>query len=131
MAKRLLRILPFLAVTIFSRAQVMSVPSSGFGNIGSTNFGTASSPVGIGLISSEQMTNNLYGILTNMRNRDAGENASSSISKLDLQAPSRARREYEKGFQALLRKSYEEAIAHLSKSTELYSDFVAAHNALG
>lgn len=131
MAKRVLLLASLLAIASLTSAQVMSVPSSGFGNIGVSSLGTSSGGVGLGLISSEQMTNNLYGMLINMRNRDAGENASSTISKLDLKAPSRARREYEKGFQLLLRKEYPEAIAHLSKSIELYPSFVAAHNALG
>ncbi len=131
--KRFFCLFPVLLafMTSFTGAQVMSVPSSGFTNIGSHDAGTSGLPVGLGLISSEQMTNNLYGILTNMRNRDAGENASISISKLDLKAPSKARREYEKGFKALLRKDYESAIVLLSKSLETYPNFVAAHNALG
>ena len=130
MLKRVL-FFPLLAFASFTQAQVMSIPSSGFGNIGSAAAGTSSMSVGLGLISSEQMTNNLYGMFTNMRNRDPGENASSSISQLDLKAPWKARREYEKGFQALLRKDYQEAITHLVKSTEMYPNFVAAHNALG
>jgi Ca-activated chloride channel homolog len=131
MAKRVLLLASLLAIASLTSAQVMSVPSSGFGNIGVSSMGTSAGPVGLGLISSEQMTNNLYGMLINMRNHDAGENASSTISRFDLKAPSRARREYDKGFQLLLRKEYQEAIAHLSKSIELYPSFVAAHNALG
>jgi Ca-activated chloride channel family protein len=112
-------------------AQVMSVPSSGYGNIGSSSLGIPSGGVGIGLISAEQMTNNLYSINTNRQNRAIGEASSSEISKLDLKAPWKARREYNKGYQLLMRKDFSSAIEHLSKSTELYPDFVAAHNALG
>lgn len=117
--------------TTFTAAQVMTIPTSGFTNIGNHDLGTSGLPVGLGLISSEQLTNNFYGMLTNMRNRNAGEDASISISKLDLKAPSKARQQYEKGFKALLRKDYENAIALLSKSLEIYPSFVAAHNALG
>lgn len=131
MARRVLLLASFLAISSLSFAQVMTIPSSGFGNIGVSSLGTAGGSVGLGFISSEQMTNNLYGMLANMRNHDAGENASSTISKLDLKAPLRARREYEKGFQLLQRKEYQEAIAHLSKAIEFYPSLVAAHNALG
>ncbi|MGC1907228.1 MAG: VWA domain-containing protein [Candidatus Acidiferrum sp.] len=56
---------------------------------------------------------------------------SGSISKLDLKAPAKARHEYEKGFQLLMKKDPQGAIAHLTKSIEIYPSFVAAHNALG
>jgi|tagenome__1003787_1003787.scaffolds.fasta_scaffold20988834_3 VWFA-related protein len=105
-------------------SQVMSIPSSGFGDLGI-------GPVGLGLISSQQMTNNLFGMQTNMRNLAFGTSPSSSISRLDLKAPAKARREYEKGYELLMRKDYQEAVEHLSKATVLYPDFVAAHNALG
>ncbi|HEY1923751.1 MAG TPA: hypothetical protein VGG58_00780, partial [Candidatus Acidoferrum sp.] len=54
---------------------------------------------------------------------------SGSISKLDLKAPAKARHEYEKGFQLLMKKDPQGAIAHLTKSIEIYPSFVAAHNA--
>ena len=133
MLSRLVRhpafLLPLSLLPSFALAQVMSVPSSGFGNIGSPS-GPGSS-VGIGLISSEQMTNNLFSMNTNMQNRRAGEASSSEISKLDLKAPWKARHEYDKGYQFLMRKDFLNAIEHLSKSTEMYPNFVAAHNALG
>ena len=119
-------LLPFSAL-----AQVMSLPASGFTNIGNHDMGTVGTPVGISLISSEQMTNNLYSMNTNRQNRSAGEGASSGISKLDLKAPWKARREYEKGYQLMMRKDLTGAIEHLSRSTELYPSYVAAHNALG
>jgi TolA-binding protein len=56
---------------------------------------------------------------------------SGSVSKLDLKSPSKARREYEKGYQFLMRKDLEAAIEHLAKSIAIYPSFVAAHNALG
>jgi len=54
-----------------------------------------------------------------------------SLSKLDLKAPGKARREYEKGYQLLMRKDLQGAVPHLVTATSIYSSFVAAHNALG
>lgn len=112
-------------------AQVMTIPSSGFGNIGSHDMGTSGMPVGLDLTSSLQITNNFYGMMTNMQNRGTGETSSSAISKLDLKAPWKARREYDKGYQLLMKKDFKAAVEHLSKAVELYPKFVAAHNALG
>jgi Ca-activated chloride channel homolog len=56
---------------------------------------------------------------------------SGSISKLDLKSPAKARREYEKGYQLLMKQDLQAAVAHLRKSIEVYPSFVAAHNALG
>ena len=109
-------------------AQVMSIPSSGFGNIGSA--GSSGPPVGLGLFSPEQMTNTLYTMTTNAQNGTM-ESPSASVSKLDLKAPFRARREYDKGYQLLMRKDYQNAVPHLASATSIYPNFVAAHNALG
>lgn len=118
-------------ISSFSMAQVMTIPSSGFGNIGSHDMGTSGMPVGLDLTSSLQITNNFYGMMTNMQNRGTGETSSSAISKLDLKAPWKARREYDKGYQLLMKKDFKAAVEHLSKAVELYPKFVAAHNALG
>ncbi len=118
----------FVSCTV--AAQIMSIPSSGFGNIGSHDLSTNSGPVGLGLISSEQMTNNFYTMTTNARN-NALESPSASASKQDLKAPSKARHEYEKGYQLLMRKDYPNAVARLLSATSIYPNFVAAHNALG
>jgi Ca-activated chloride channel homolog len=56
---------------------------------------------------------------------------SGSVSKLDLKSPGKARREYEKGYQLLMKRDLPAAITHLTKSLTLYPSFVAAHNALG
>jgi VWFA-related protein len=58
-------------------------------------------------------------------------NPALSVSKLDLKAPRKARQEFEKGLQLLYRKSYEDAIQHLSEAMKIYPNFVAAHEALG
>lgn len=59
------------------------------------------------------------------------QSPSGSISKLDLAAPGKARREYQEGYRLLMRKDFQPAIAHLQKAIAIYSKFVAAHNALG
>ncbi len=59
------------------------------------------------------------------------ENPALSVSKLDLKAPGKARHEYDKGLLFLNKKNYQEAVSHLSAAASMYSDFVAAHNALG
>lgn len=117
----------FLLVSCTAAAQIMSIPSSGFGNIGTP--GVPGGPVGLGLISSEQMTNNLFAI-TNAQH-GALESPSASVSKLDLKAPWKARREYDKGYQLLMRKDFQNAVPHLANATSVYPSFVAAHNALG
>ena len=54
-----------------------------------------------------------------------------SVSKLDLKAPGKARREYDKGILLLNRKDYQGAVEYMTQALSLYPDFVAAHNALG
>ena len=56
---------------------------------------------------------------------------SGSVSKLDLRAPTAARREYEKGYELLMRRDFPKAIERLSSAVSLFPDFVAARNALG
>lgn len=69
--------------------------------------------------------------LINGANRSPLETASGSLSKLDLKAPGKARREYEKGYQLLLKKDFQGAIGHLTIATSIYPSFVAAHDSLG
>jgi TolA-binding protein len=116
----------FVSCTSFS--QVMSIPSSGFGNIGTA--GISGSPIGLGLIDSMAMTNNLFTMTTNAQN-NSNQSPSASVSKLDLKAPWKARREYEKGYQLLMRKDFQNAVLHLTSAASMYPSFVAAHNALG
>lgn len=54
-----------------------------------------------------------------------------SVSKLDLKAPGKARKEYEQGMQLLARKDYTHAADHMTQAVTIYPEFVAAHNALG
>ena len=115
----------FLSVFFVScaAAQVMTVPSSSYGNFSGL-------PASMGLISSEQMTNNLYTFTTDVQTHSL-ESPSTSVSKLDLKAPSKARHEYDKGYQFLMRRNFQDALVHLTSATSIYPSFVAAHNALG
>lgn len=54
-----------------------------------------------------------------------------AVSPLDLKAPAKARHEFQKGYQLLMRKDLAGAVEHLEQSLVLYPNFVAAHNALG
>lgn len=56
---------------------------------------------------------------------------SDSFSKLDLKAPTAARREYEKGTRCLIQKNLDGAVASLTKAVTIYPNFVSAHNVLG
>jgi Ca-activated chloride channel family protein len=75
------------------------------------------------------MNQNLW--LLNTQDRTPLESPNDSVSKLDLKAPGKARREYEKGYQLLMRKDHQGALTHLTTATSIYPSFVAAHNALG
>ena len=57
--------------------------------------------------------------------------SSSTISKLDLKAPSKAVNEYNKGMQFLMASDFKNAVTHLTKAISIYPSFVGAHNALG
>jgi Ca-activated chloride channel family protein len=105
-------------------AQVFSTPGAS-----SSRFGTLTSMDSIG---SARMDGNLFLINSQSPGTTSTLQApSGSISKLDLKAPGKARHEYEKGFQLLMKKDTAGAIAHLTKAIEMYPSFVAAHNALG
>jgi Ca-activated chloride channel homolog len=104
-------------------AQVFSAPTS------SDRFNTAS---GLGAIGAARMDGNLFLINSQGPNATSQLQApSGSISQLDLKAPAKAQHEYEKGYQLLMKHDSQGAIAHLTKSIDIYPSFVAAHNALG
>ncbi len=67
----------------------------------------------------------------NASNQSPLENPLLSVSQLDLKAPGKAHKEYEKGIQLMLLKNYKEAGDHLAAAVSIYSQYVAAHNALG
>jgi Ca-activated chloride channel homolog len=110
-------------------AQVLTTPTSS-GKFG----GTLTS---LGSVEAGQFDSNTFLINSQNSHNSQNPNASpleapsGSVSQLDLKSPRKARREYEKGYQLLMRKDLEAAIKHLAKSTAIYPSFVAAHNALG
>lgn len=66
------------------------------------------------------------------RSRTNGqESRSEAVSKLDLKAPRKAKKEYEKGVRALSKKDSRDAVQHLSNAIAAYSSYVAAHDTLG
>jgi len=103
-------------------AQLFSAPSAGGKFGGSMTSLNAIQTVGIDSNIFQINTQNTSSVL---------ESPSGTVSKLDLKAPGSARREFEKGYQLLMRKDLQAAIEHLAKSTTIYPNFVAAHNALG
>lgn len=113
-----------------AHAQVMSIPSSAFGNIG-TDAGGPGAPIGIGALSSEQFTNELWWLNGHQSGGSPLNSPMGSVSALDLKAPGKARKEFATGYQLLMRKDYSGAVGHLSSAISIYPDFVAAHNALG
>ena len=99
----------------------MSIPNSNMG-------GVTGMPGSLALISPEQFTNDLWAI---SGHQSPLESPSGSLSALDLKAPAKARREFEKGYQLLMRKDHQGAVGHLTIATAIYPRFVSAHNALG
>ncbi|MFI5094999.1 MAG: VWA domain-containing protein [Candidatus Acidiferrales bacterium] len=85
----------------------------------------------LGSVEAGQIDSNVFLINNRNPNTSPLETPSGSVSKLDLKSPWKARHEYEKGYQLLMRNSLEAAIEHLAKATAIYPSFVAAHNALG
>ncbi len=103
-------------------AQFLNVanPSTAYGNRQS-----------IDAIGAAELDFNLFQLGTRDENGPGIQSLSASISQLDLKSPFKARAEYVKGYQLLMKKSWPESIEHLTKATTIYPKFVAAHNALG
>ena len=85
----------------------------------------------IDAIQGAQMDFNIFTVNTQNPDGSQVQSPSASVSKLDLKAPGKAQREYEKGFQLLMKKDLQAAVAHLGIAIQIYPSFVAAHNALG
>lgn len=122
MSTRVFLTLLFLAAPLSS--QIFTVPASQFGGIGSL-------PSSLGLTSQAQLMNDLWAITGAQTNRSLLETPVGSVSKLDLKAPYKARRAYEKGYRLLMRKEFQGAVENLTNAVSIYPSFVAAHNALG
>jgi Ca-activated chloride channel homolog len=121
--RALLRAFLLLAFSYAVSAQVLSFPSSQGG--AETNMASSA----LNLVQATRMDNNLWTI--DSQARSPLESPNGSLSKLDLKAPWKARREYDKGYQLLMRKDLPGAVQHLTIATVIYPSFVAAHNALG
>jgi len=104
-------------------AQNLSFPSSPGG--AATNMADSA----LNLVQTTMMDGNLFTI--NTQNRSPLESPTGSLSKLDLKAPGKAKHEYDKGYQLLMRKDMPGAVDHLTMATTIYPSYVSAHNALG
>ena len=111
--------LPWLIGADIAEAQLLTTPSTG------DRFG------GITSLSALQ-TAKLDSAIFQYNSAGASVLESSlTVSKLDLKAPGNARKEYDKGWQLLMRKNLQGAIDHLARAVSIYPSYVAAHNALG
>ncbi len=117
------RVLVLCLLSSAASGQVLSFPSSQ----GSAMTSMASSA--LNLVQATQMDSNLWQI--NTQNRSSLESPTGTLSKLDLKAPGKARHEFEKGYQLLLRKDLQASVDHLTTATTIYPSFVSAFNALG
>jgi len=127
-----MRCLPFAPGSVFvsfalfcsyAGGQILSLPTAGGGKFGSA--------IELDSIQSAHMDFNYFTI--NSQNSDLSplQTPSGSISKFDLKAPGKARREFEKGYQLLQHKDQQGAVEHLKLAIADYPNFVAAHNTLG
>ena len=118
-----LRTFLLLFLSCAASAQVFSFPSSPGGAL--TNGAS------LNLVQASVMDFNLWQINSRSGGSSPLATPGGSVSKLDLKAPGKAQRAYEKGYQLLMRKDLQGAVEHLTKATEIYPSFVSAHNALG
>jgi Ca-activated chloride channel family protein len=103
-------------------AQVLSFPNSG------TKFSSATT---IDSLQAARITSDIFTINGQNPNKTPLQKPSGSVSKFDLKAPGKARKEYQKGYELLLRKDLKGAVQHLEAAVRIYPNFVAAHNVLG
>jgi VWFA-related protein len=120
---RLFRTSLLLMLSCAGFAQVLSMPTTPGGKFGGG--------MGLDPIEAARMNFDLFTINSKNANRTPLQTPGGSVSKFDLKAPGKAKKEYEKGYQLLQRKDLQGAIEHLSNAIRIYKDFVAAHNSLG
>lgn len=82
-------------------------------------------------IQAAQISFNIFTINSMNADGTSLQTPSGFLSKLDLKAPGKAQREYDKGYQLLMRKDAQGAVEHLTNAVTIYPSYVAAHNALG
>ncbi len=104
------------------RAQTLSL---------TTNFDSNGMQTSLSVIQQSQMDLNLFLIGSRNPHTTELQKPDGSVSRLDLKSPSKAQKEYQKGYQLLSRQDPQGAIEHLTKAIAIYPKFVAAHNALG
>src|SRR5579863_8210943 len=123
--RRILFALIFTGILSAGGASAQSLFSA---PVATSKFGSSSALDGI---QAARMDSGFF--LLNSQNPDGTplQSPSGSVSMLDLKAPSKARSEFEKGYQLLMKKNLTSAIEHLTKSISIYPSFVAAHNSLG
>jgi Ca-activated chloride channel family protein len=103
-------------------AQVLNMPGD-TGTMGTTSY--------VDAIQRAQLNMDLYMANSRDRNLTNVQTPDDSVSRLDLKAPGKARHDYAKGYQLLMRKDPQDAVMFLTNSIAIYPQFVAAHNALG
>ncbi len=111
-----------LLASCAASAQVLNMPGD-TGTMGTTSY--------VDAIQRAQLNMDLYIANSRDRNLTNVQTPDDSVSRLDLKAPGKARHEYEKGYQLLMRKDPQDAVTFLTDSIAIYPQFVAAHNALG
>ena len=121
MLKRLFQPVLLALLGCTAAAQVLNFPTSPMG----------SGAMAANAILGAEMDFNIFTVNTQDPNGSQVQSLSAAVSKLDLKAPGKAQREYEKGFQLLMKKDLPGAVAHLGNAIQIYPSFVAAHNALG
>src|SRR5579862_3193286 len=105
-------------------AQVLNIPAGSSGKF-------TGGPITLGPLQAAQMNSNIFTINGQNPNNTPLAGPSGSVSMLDLKAPGKAKREYDKGYQFLMKKDAQSAIDHLKLATKIYPKYVSAHNALG
>jgi len=113
-----LRVFLLFLLSCIASAQGLRLP---------TSTGSAANP----LSTDAQLAMDQSMWLINGQARSPLEAPNGSLSKLDLKAPGKAKREYEKGYQLLMKKDPQAAAEHLTTATSIYPNFVSAFNALG
>ena len=103
-------------------AQVLSLPGGG---------GKFTSAIDLGPLQTAQLNSNIFQLNGQNPENTPLQSRSGAISARDLKAPGKARREYDKGYQLLMKKDASGAIDHLKIATRIYPNYVSAHNALG
>ena len=103
--------------------QMLSIPTAGGGKF--------SNSIEMTPLQTAQMNFDIFTINGQNSGSTPLQSPSGSVSMLDLKAPGKAQKEYLKGYQLLLKKDYQGAVEHLENAIDIYSKFVAAHNALG